>query len=75
MELVLCGPVARLPMPLWLLGMRSSAVFGVRSAGQDVHNLQPMLDKQKVQAGLCFELLAHQHGQEETLGSMRSQRA
>ena len=22
-ELVLCGPVARLPMPLWLLGMRS----------------------------------------------------
>ena len=56
MELVLCGPDARLPMPLWLLGMGSSAVFGTRSAGQDVHNPQPMLDKQKVQAGLCFEL-------------------
>ena len=54
MKVVLCGPVARLPMPLWLLGMRSSAVFGVRSAGQDVHNPQPMLDiKQNVQAGLC----------------------
>ena len=45
MELVLCGPVARLPMPLWLLGMGSSAVFGAISAGQDVQNPQLMLDK------------------------------
>ena len=49
MELVLCGPVAILPIPLWLLGMGSSAVLGARSAGQGFCNPQPMLDKQKVQ--------------------------
>ena len=74
MELVLCRPAAILPMPLWLLGMGSSAVLGARSAGQGVRNPQPMLDKQKVQAGLCFKLPAQQLKLEETPGSMQRQK-